>query len=76
MQNNMGKDEISKTSLRTDAIELVLVLWINLKPQTHCIRKHEIKKLYLTSTSWVYFIQQGSGMLTAAYHKKKHTLHV
>jgi hypothetical protein len=35
VQNNMGKDEISKTSLWTDAIELHLVLWIHLKSKTH-----------------------------------------
>ena len=39
MQNNVSKDEISKTSLWTDTIELVLVLWIHLKPQAHCTEK-------------------------------------
>jgi len=39
MQNNVSKDEISKTSLWTDTIELVFVLWIHLKPQTHCKEK-------------------------------------
>ena len=39
MQNNVSKDEISKSSLWTDTIELVLVLWIHLKPKAHCKRK-------------------------------------
>jgi hypothetical protein len=45
MQNNVSKDEISKTSLWTDTIELVLVLWIHLQPKAHCKRK---KDAYLT----------------------------
>ena len=40
MQNNVSKDEISKTSLWTDTIELVLVLWIHLKPKAHCKDKY------------------------------------
>jgi len=39
MQNNVSKDEISKPSLWTDPKELVLVLWIHLKPQAHCKEK-------------------------------------
>jgi hypothetical protein len=41
MQNNVSKDEISKTSLWADTIELVLVLWIHLKPQAYCKEKQK-----------------------------------
>jgi hypothetical protein len=38
----MCKDEIGKTSLWTDTIELVLVLWIHLKSKTYCKRKKNV----------------------------------
>ena len=31
MQNNVCKDEVSKTSLGTDSIKLGFVLWVDLK---------------------------------------------
>jgi len=39
MQNDMGKDEVCKRSLGSDARKLHFVLWVDLYSQAHC-HKH------------------------------------
>ena len=35
MQNDVRKDEVSKTSLGTDSVELGFVLWVDLKEMNY-----------------------------------------